>query len=205
MVQMKKEKIEELNNILINILLNNKENYKLLFKHKYINSTINGVVKKVFNNSVYSFEEIKKEAENILVTELLKEFEVDNEKYLAFSFINYIKKVLYFRLTDFYKQYGVLGKDEEFKINSLERIGIPIEKLKTENFVDYDFEKRIIDNLNFKELLNNFGLSKREKQVIYYLYYCDLTLKEVGNKLGISKDTVYSYQQRALNKYKEKL
>ncbi len=48
-------------------------------------------------------------------------------------------------------------------------------------------------------------LNEREKQILYFTYFDNLSQKETGDKLGISQMHVSRLQRRALEKLKESI
>lgn len=56
-----------------------------------------------------------------------------------------------------------------------------------------------------KVILNSDNLDTREKEVLKYRFYAKLTLKEVGNMWGFTKERARQIQNKALAKLKESL
>jgi DNA-directed RNA polymerase specialized sigma24 family protein len=57
--------------------------------------------------------------------------------------------------------------------------------------------------LDFDKALEESGLSKREREVIHYLYFIGYSQIELAKKLGCKKNTVNTLKSRAIKKLAE--
>lgn len=189
------KKLKNLNEILIDIINNNKNRYQDLLNHEYIDNTIGGTVASFFKKTKLDYNDIYSEAKTIILCELISSFEIRNKDDVGKMFLDYLKKILGNKLITNYKKIDF----SEESTTSLESLGVPPEVVDEELFTKEDFS----DDLIFGMDLYNYcisNLSNREKQVFFMIYKEDLTQQEIADRLGISQGTVFEYKKRIRKK-----
>lgn len=98
------------------------------------------------------------------------------------------------------KSVQVVSLDKDFRSNELSTIPI-LEQIKSKEY--RSFQLPIEDLIQLKNALGM--LQKIQKQVIYYLFYMDLTQTNVARKLGITQREVSRIKQEALDELRKNL
>jgi len=98
------------------------------------------------------------------------------------------------------KSVQVVSLDKDFRSNELNTIPI-LEQIKSKEY--RSFQLPIEDLIQLKNALGM--LQKIQKQVIYYLFYMDLTQTNVARKLGITQREVSRIKQEALDELRKNL
>lgn len=172
-------------------------------KDEDIEKIIDCVIKvrdKFYRDTRMDKEDIGSELKVILL-ESIQNFNSWGEENELYKFLNYLNKVLYNRLQDRSNLISFSEEDSNNNYNSnLESINVPIEIIDNDYMKD-DFEDEITSEIELESFYKL--LSKREKQVYYYIFIKDYTQDTVADMLGITQQTVNIYKNRVLNKYKD--
>lgn len=193
--------IEKLNELVVDIKFNKNLRYDELLEHEYIDNTLHNAVATFFKKTNFDYEEILNNGRILILYEILDEFVIRDKEYAGASFLSYLSKVLYYRICNGYEDYCIFREHGNYKIVSLEAIGVPVEILDPEHFIDKEFEEQILSKLNFDHMLE--VLTLRERQVIEMMFEDELQQNEIADLLGIHYTTVFTYKERAFEKIKE--
>lgn len=114
------------------------------------------------------------------------------------SFLKYVKSYLKYYLLDTFKY--LKNEPQRDSVNDLGEDLL--------NYIEDDFnlEESLIKKTDQKilnEAINS--LAKRQREIIILYYYKDMSLKNISQKLKISKWTVVAAKKQALDKLKKKL
>lgn len=114
------------------------------------------------------------------------------------SFLKYVKSYLRYYLLDTFK----------YLKNEPQRDSVNEQGEDLLNYIEDDFnlEESLIKKTDQKilnEAINS--LAKRQREIIILYYYKDMSLKNISQKLKISKWTVVAAKKQALDKLKKKL
>ncbi|MFW6310812.1 MAG: sigma factor-like helix-turn-helix DNA-binding protein [Nanoarchaeota archaeon] len=194
------DKIDSLNRILKDILINGKDKYDELFNHEYIKKKVNGVAKKFHENTGFDKFEIRNIARIIIFKELKNnKFKIDEEQYIVRDFLAKLNSMLYLRLNDYNDELRLEEKDpNDKKVINVDIMEIPIEVFD-ENKIEKDFTDDVVDKIALKDFVDE--LSTRETQVFYFIFLKDFTQEKTANELNIARETVYVYKERILEKF----
>lgn len=114
------------------------------------------------------------------------------------SFLKYVKSYLKYYLLDTFKY--LKNEPQRDSVNDLGEDLL--------NYIEDDFnlEESLIKKTD-KQILNEAinSLAKRQREIIILYYYKDMSLKNISQKLKISKWTVVAAKKQALDKLKKKL
>lgn len=114
------------------------------------------------------------------------------------SFLKYVKSYLKYYLLDTFKY--LKNEPQRDSVNNLGEDLL--------NYIEDDFnlEESLIKKTD-KQILNEAinSLAKRQREIIILYYYKDMSLKNISQKLKISKWTVVAAKKQALDKLKKKL
>lgn len=114
------------------------------------------------------------------------------------SFLKYVKSYLKYYLLDTFKY--LKNEPQRDSVNDLGEDLL--------NYIEDDFnlEESLIKKTD-EHILNKAinSLAKRQREIIILYYYKDMSLKNISQKLNISKWTVVAAKKQALDKLKKKL
>lgn len=114
------------------------------------------------------------------------------------SFLKYVKSYLKYYLLDTFKY--LKNEPQRDSVNDLGEDLL--------NYIEDDFnlEESLIKKTD-EQILNEAinSLAKRQREIIILYYYKDMSLKNISQKLKISKWTVVAAKKQALDKLKKKL
>lgn len=114
------------------------------------------------------------------------------------SFLKYVKSYLRYYLLDTFKY--LKNEPQRDSVNDLGEDLL--------NYIEDDFnlEESLIKKTD-EQILNEAinSLAKRQREIIILYYYKDMSLKNISQKLKISKWTVVAAKKQALDKLKKKL
>ena len=114
------------------------------------------------------------------------------------SFLKYVKSYLRYYLLDTFK----------YLKNEPQRDSVNEQGEDLLNYIEDDFnlEESLIKKTD-EQILNEAinSLAKRQREIIILYYYKDMSLKNISQKLKISKWTVVAAKKQALDKLKKKL
>lgn len=114
------------------------------------------------------------------------------------SFLKYVKSYLKYYLLDTFKY--LKNEPQRDSVNNLGEDLL--------NYIEDDFnlEESLIKKTD-EQILNEAinSLAKRQREIIILYYYKDMSLKNISQKLKISKWTVVAAKKQALDKLKKKL
>lgn len=114
------------------------------------------------------------------------------------SFLKYVKSYLKYYLLDTFK----------YLKNEPQRDSVNDQGEDLLNYIEDDFnlEESLIKKTD-EQILNEAinSLAKRQREIIILYYYKDMSLKNISQKLKISKWTVVAAKKQALDKLKKKL
>lgn len=114
------------------------------------------------------------------------------------SFLKYVKSYLKYYLLDTFKY--LKNEPQRDSVNDMGEDLL--------NYIEDDFnlEESLIKKTD-EQILNEAinSLAKRQREIIILYYYKDMSLKNISQKLKISKWTVVAAKKQALDKLKKKL
>lgn len=114
------------------------------------------------------------------------------------SFPKYVKSYLKYFLLDTFR-YLSQKPDMDSKDKEGEDI---LEKIEDNINIEKEFERKL-DNIALTKAIKE--LPPRQRQIIVLYYLENMSIKEIGQKMAISKWTVVSAKKKALNKLRSKI
>jgi RNA polymerase sigma factor (sigma-70 family) len=190
----------KLNNILFDILINNKDRYNDLFKHEFIENIIGKTAYDFNNNTGVEYDDTENMCREIIFNLLEDEFKVDDNIYIARDFLSLLKCILYKRLFNYKNKIDFREYNKETLVINLSGLNINIESLN-DKFIEKDFSDEVNSKLYLKEFRK--VLSKREKEVFNYIFIKDYTQQKIADKLNVSQQAINIYKNRILKKIKK--
>lgn len=146
---------------------------------------------------IRKFEEHKQAKLNtfcyICIKNRIRQYVKDNKYAIRLPAYIFTENKVEENLIDVVSYENILPGTEEVRI---------FETLKDEN-AQLPFDENLDLDIELKMIISK--LKKREKEVIYYRFYKDLTLQEVGKIYKITKERVRQIEKEALTKIREKI
>lgn len=140
-----------------------------------------------YYNNVKEFEELIQEG-NLMILESLKDYDFDK----GVHFLGYIKSNLKYLYLNKHKRKIHLSLNEPLGDGELEMIDFLVSDAQP--VLDILLEDEI--NLKLKEALEK--LTERQREIIILYYVKNMSMDDIGNKLGISYRTVVNIKTKAL-------
>lgn len=140
-----------------------------------------------YYNNVKEFEELIQEG-NLMILESLKDYDFDK----GVHFLGYIKSNLKYLYLNKHKIKIHLSLNEPLGDGELEMIDFLVSDAQP--VLDILLEDEI--NLRLKEALEK--LTERQREIIILYYVKNMSMDDIGNKLGISYRTVVNIKTKAL-------
>lgn len=140
-----------------------------------------------YYNNVKEFEELIQEG-NLMILESLKDYDFDK----GVHFLGYIKSNLKYLYLNKHKRKIHLSLNEPLGDGELEMIDFLVSDAQP--VLDILLEDEI--NLRLKEALEK--LTERQREIIILYYVKNMSMDDIGNKLGISYRTVVNIKTKAL-------
>lgn len=145
-------------------------------------------------NNINEFEDLLQEG-RLQVLQCIEDYDVNRETYFA----GYVQAML---------RYLYLNKHKAKKVTSLNvRVGEEEDGELIDLIADdVDIEEMIIEEEVRKDLYSTLEiLTLRQKEVIYYFYFRQMAIKDIGDLLQISYRTVVNTKTQALDKIRKHL
>lgn len=197
----KKNNIDNLNNLILDIKLNNKNKFKIL-SNKKIDNVVNSVSVRFYKKTKYSYElnDIKSEAK-LMVIELLESFEIYfDARDAGAMFLSYLTKSLYgLLLNKFKEEYGdyEMLKEGEICLDSYPA------SFKETVLREKSFEDIVSIKLSINKLLKDFTCQQR--YIIKSYLFDQSKIVEIARDLDVSSPYIHKVLTNGLKFLKNNL
>ncbi|MGM0409473.1 MAG: sigma-70 family RNA polymerase sigma factor [Bacillota bacterium] len=198
-----KEQIKKLKDLLLEILVKNKDKYDQLLKCYKVQDLISRESQFFSNKLPLEKEDIANVCRLIIYQDLSEDdgFTIRKKDNVAYDFLARMALIMQNKLYDNYNLIdGKRRANSKLREVSLEGLEVPTELISNQ-FVNDCIEDSIVSYQYLEEFKKQ--LSRRERQVFILRFEEDYTQQKVGDELGITRSSVRVYLQRVFDKFKK--